>query len=137
MWFDSKNKFQKVLKTEYLIRKFNHGKSSFKHFMIFNKCQLILLICNKTPINGKSVNTKVMYAGYMLKNGFYQDSLNVKLKDLFPSGEGNMLFLTKMVLGAVLLSGLVSISWSASFANATTNATTTDTNKIITGNKAI
>jgi len=45
-----------------------------------------------------------------------------------------MLFLTKMVLGAVLLSGLISISSYASFANATTNATTTDTNKIITGN---
>ena len=69
----------------------------------------------------------------MLKDVFNQNSLKVRLKDLFPIGEGNTLFLTKMVIGAVLLSGLISISSYSSFANATTNATTTDTNKIITG----
>ncbi len=69
----------------------------------------------------------------MLENVFNQNSFKVRLKNLFPNREGNTLFLTKMVLGAVLLSGLISISSYASFANATTNATTIDTNKIITG----
>ena len=69
----------------------------------------------------------------MSKDGINQNSLKVRLKDLFPIREGNMLFLTKMVLVAVLLSGLISISSYTSFANATTNATTNDTNKIITG----
>ena len=64
---------------------------------------------------------------------FNQNSFKVKLKNLFLNREGNTLFLAKMVLGAVLLSGLITISSYASFANATTNATTIDTNKIITG----
>ncbi len=75
-----------------------------------------------------------MFPNYMSNDVFNQNSLKDRLKDLFPIGEYNMLFLTKMVLVAVLLSGLVSISSYASFANATTNATTIDTNKIITGN---
>ena len=69
----------------------------------------------------------------MSKDVFNQNSFKVRLKDLFPIREGNMLFLAKMVLVAVLLSGLISISSYTSFANATTNATTIDTNKIITG----
>ena len=69
----------------------------------------------------------------MSKDGINQNSLKVRLKDLFPIRGGNMLFLTKMVLVAVLMSGLISISSYTSFANATTNATTSDTNKIITG----
>ena len=69
----------------------------------------------------------------MSKDRINQNSLKVRPKDLFPIGEGNMLFITKMVIVAVLLSGLISISSYASFANATTNATTIDTNKIITG----
>ncbi len=69
----------------------------------------------------------------MSKGGINQNYLKARLKDLSPIREGNMLFLTKMVLVAVLLSGLISISSYTSFANATTNATTTDTNKIITG----
>ena len=69
----------------------------------------------------------------MSKDGINQNSLKVRLKDLFPIRGGNMFFLTKMVLVAVLLSGLISISSYTSFANATTNATTNDTNKIITG----
>ena len=68
----------------------------------------------------------------MSKDGINQ-TVKVKLKDLFPIGEGSRLFLTKMVLVAVLLSGLTSLSSYTSFANATTNATTNDTNKIITG----
>ena len=69
----------------------------------------------------------------MSKVGINQNSLKVRLKDLFPIRGGNMLFLTKIVLVAVLMSGLISISSYTSFANATTNATTSDTNKIITG----
>ena len=65
---------------------------------------------------------------------FNQNSFKVRLKDLFLNREGNTLFLAKMVIGAILLSGLITISSYASFANATTNATTIDTNKIITGN---
>ena len=66
----------------------------------------------------------------MLKDGINQNSFKVRLKDLFPIREGNnVLFLTKMVLVAVLLSGLISLSSYTSFANAT-NATT---NHVITG----
>ena len=64
---------------------------------------------------------------------FNQNSFKVRLKNLFLNREGNTLFPVKMVIGAVLLSGLITISSYASFANATTNATTIDTNKIITG----
>ena len=69
----------------------------------------------------------------MSKDGINQNSLKVRLRALSPIREGSMLFLTKMVLVAVLLSGLTIISSYTSFANATTNATTNDTNKIITG----
>ena len=40
----------------------------------------------------------------MSKDGINQNSLKVRLKDLFPNREGSMLFLTKMVLVAVLIS---------------------------------
>ena len=69
----------------------------------------------------------------MSNDGTNQNFLKVRLKDLLPIREGSMFFPTKMVLVAVLLSGLISISSYTSFANATTNATTYDTNKIITG----
>jgi predicted secreted hydrolase len=65
----------------------------------------------------------------MSKDGINQ-KVKVKLKDLFPIGEGSMLFLTKMVLVAVLLSGLISLSSYTSIANATTNHVITgDTQK--------
>ena len=57
----------------------------------------------------------------MSKDGINQNSLKVRLKDLSPIREGSMLFLTKMVLVAVLLSGLISLSSYTSIANATTN----------------
>ena len=66
----------------------------------------------------------------MSKVGINQNSLKVRLKDLLPIREGNMFFLTKMVLVAVLLSGLISLSSYTSIANATTNHVITgDTQK--------
>ena len=73
-----------------------------------------------------------MLSDYMSKDVFNQNSFKVRLKDLFLIREGNTLFLAKMVLVAVLLSGLISISSYTSIANATTN-NYNDTNKIITG----
>ena len=57
----------------------------------------------------------------MSNDGINQNSLKVRLKELSPIREGSMLFLTKMVLVAVLLSGLISLSSYTSIANATTN----------------
>jgi predicted secreted hydrolase len=57
----------------------------------------------------------------MSNDGINQNYLKVRPKDLFPIRGGNMLFLTKMVLVAVLLSGLISMSSYSSIANATTN----------------
>ena len=57
----------------------------------------------------------------MLKVGINQNSLKVRLKDLFPIREGNMFFLTKIILVAVLLSGLICLSSYTSSANAATN----------------
>ena len=56
----------------------------------------------------------------MSNDGINQNSLKVRLKDLSPIREGSMLFLTKMVPVAVLLSGLISLSSYTSIANATT-----------------
>ena len=65
----------------------------------------------------------------MLKVGINQNSLKVRPKDLFPIREGNMFFLTKIILVAVLLSGLICLS-STSSANAATNYVITgDTQK--------
>ena len=57
----------------------------------------------------------------MLKVGINQNSLKVRLKDLFPIREGNMFFLTKIILVAVRLSGLICLSSYTSSANAATN----------------
>ena len=57
----------------------------------------------------------------MLKVGINQNSLKVRLKDLLPIREGNMFFLTKIILVAVLLSGLFCLSSFTSSANAATN----------------
>ena len=57
----------------------------------------------------------------MLKVGINQNSLKVRLKDLFPIREGNMFFLTKIILVAVLLSGLICLSSYTSSANAAPN----------------
>ena len=62
----------------------------------------------------------------MSKVGINQNSLKVRLKDLFPIRGGNMFFLTKIILVAVLLSGLISLSSYTSIANA-------NTNQVITG----
>ena len=56
----------------------------------------------------------------MSKDGINQNYLKARLRDLHPIREGSMLFLTKMVLVAVLLSGLISLSSYTSIANATT-----------------
>ena len=57
----------------------------------------------------------------MSNDGINQNSLKVRLKELSPIREGSMLFLTKMVPVAALLSGLISLSSYTSIANATTN----------------
>ena len=66
----------------------------------------------------------------MSKDGINQN-YKARLRDLPPiRGGNNMSFPTKMVLVAVLLSGLVSLSSYTFIANATT---TTITNHVITG----
>ena len=57
----------------------------------------------------------------MSKDRINQNCRKVRLKDLSPIRECSMLFLTKMVPVAVLLSGLISLSSYTSIANATTN----------------
>src|SRR6476469_4968649 len=65
----------------------------------------------------------------MSKDGINQNSLNTRLGDLPPRvGGNNMLVLTKILLVALLLSGLISLSSYTSIANATTS-----TNHVITG----
>src|SRR6476620_5982389 len=65
----------------------------------------------------------------MSKDGINQNSLNTRLGDLPPRvGGNNMLVLTKILLVAVILSGLVGLSSYTSIANATTT-----TNHVITG----
>src|SRR6478672_4252953 len=65
----------------------------------------------------------------MLKDEINQNYLKARLRALpHTRGDNNMLFLTKMVLVAVLLSGLIGLSSYTSIANATTN-----TNHVITG----
>ncbi len=67
----------------------------------------------------------------MSKDEINQNYLKARLRALPPTrGGNNMLFLTKMVLVAVVLSGLVSLSSYTSITNATT---TTTTNHVITG----
>ena len=61
----------------------------------------------------------------MFKIGINQNSLKVRLK-AFPIRGGNMFFLTRIILVAVLLSGLISLSSYPSIANA-------NTNQVITG----
>src|SRR6476646_9793239 len=65
----------------------------------------------------------------MSKIGINQNSLKVRLK-VFPIRGGNTVFLTRMILVAVLLSGLIGLSSYPSIANATTNQVITgDTQK--------
>ena len=65
----------------------------------------------------------------MSKVGINQNSLKVRLK-VFPIRRGNMFSLTRMVLVAVLISGLISLSLYPSIANANTNQVITgDTQK--------
>ena len=65
----------------------------------------------------------------MSKIRINQNSLKVRLK-VFPIRGGNMFFLTRIVLVAVLISGLISISSYPSIANANTNQVITgDTQK--------
>ena len=65
----------------------------------------------------------------MLKYEINQNYLKARLRALpHTRGDNNMLFLTKMVLVAVVLSGLISLSSYTSIANATTT-----TNHVITG----
>ena len=61
----------------------------------------------------------------MSKVGTHQNSLKVRLK-VFPIRRGNAFFLTRIVLVAVLISGLISLSSYPSVANA-------NTNQVITG----
>ena len=61
----------------------------------------------------------------MLKIGINQNSLKVRLK-VFPIRRDNMFSLTRIILVAVLLSGLISLSSYPSIANA-------NTNQVITG----
>ena len=66
----------------------------------------------------------------MLKDRINQDSFKVRLKDLSPSREGSMFFLTIILLVAILSSGPISLSSYASSSNATTNHVITgDTQK--------
>ena len=53
----------------------------------------------------------------MSKVGINQNSLKVRLK-VFPIRGGNKFFLTRIILIAVLLSGLISLSSYPSIANA-------------------
>ena len=79
----------------------------------------------------QTVNTRLYLTNRMSKDGINQNYFKDRLRALHPTREGNnMLFLTKMVLIAVLLSGLVSLSSYTFTANATT---TTTTNHVITG----
>jgi zona occludens toxin (predicted ATPase) len=66
----------------------------------------------------------------MSKDGINQNYFKVRLRALSPIRGGSMLFLTKIVLVAVLLSGLISLSSYNSIANATTT-----TNHVITGDR--
>ena len=69
----------------------------------------------------------------MSKDGINQNYFKDRLRALHPTrGGNNMFFLTKILLVAVLLSGLVSLSSYTSIANATTTTPTT-TNHVITG----